>query len=156
MALPPFRAVLVVLVAASASGSASHATPAAAPSATTRDDAILLLVNQHRANARKPPLLKSETMWEQANAHSCNMASGAVPFGHGGFKARAAVIRAALGGGGPAAENVAMGQRSPAAVVGGWLGSASHRANIEGNYTRTGISAVTAGGGVWYYTQMFY
>jgi uncharacterized protein YkwD len=49
-----------------------------------------------------------------------------------------------------------MGYGSAAAVVNAWLGSAGHRANIEGNSTRTGVSAVKSSGGVWYYTQVFY
>jgi uncharacterized protein YkwD len=84
------------------------------------------------------------------------MASGKVPFSHDGFDARIAAIRAALGSGGSGAENVAMGYSSAAAVVNAWLGSAGHRANIEGNSTRTGVSAVKSTGGVWYYTQVFY
>ena len=49
-----------------------------------------------------------------------------------------------------------MGYPSAAAVVNAWLGSAGHRANIEGSATRTGVSAVKSGGGAWYYTQIFY
>jgi len=100
--------------------------------------------------------VKSQVIWEQANMHSQNMASKKVPFGHDGFADRIAAIRAALGSSGSAAENVAAGYGSAAAVVNGWLGSAGHRANIEGNSTRTGVSAVKSGDGVWYYTQVFY
>jgi len=114
------------------------------------------LINAHRASIGKPALQKSQVIWEQANAHSRNMASGAVPFGHDGFSARIAAIRAALGSGGSGAENVAMGYTSAAAVVSGWLSSSGHRANIEGNAARTGISAVRSGSGTWYYTQIFY
>ena len=130
--------------------------PPPPPSPTAYDDEILQLINAHRASIGKPALQKSQAIWEQANAHSRNMASGAVPFGHDGFDARIAAIRSALGPGGSAAENVATGYRSAAAVVSGWLSSAGHRANIEGNATRTGVSAVQSGGGVWYYTQIFY
>jgi len=130
--------------------------PAPATGPTAYDDEILQLINNHRLSIGKPALAKNQVIWEQANGHSRNMASGAVPFGHDGFDARAAAIRAALGSGGSAAENVAMGYGSAAAVVNAWLGSAGHRANIEGSATRTGISAVKSSGGVWYYTQMFY
>ena len=126
------------------------------PGPTAYDDEILQLVNNHRLSIGKPALSKNQVIWEQANGHSRNMVSGAVPFGHDGFDARAAAIRAALGSGGSAAENVAMGYGSAAAVVNAWLGSAGHRANIEGSATRTGISAVKSSGGVWYYTQIFY
>ena len=130
--------------------------PAPATGPTAYDDEILQLVNSHRLSIGKPALAKSQVIWEQANGHSRNMASGAVPFGHDGFDLRAAAIRAALGSSGSAAENVAMGYGSAAAVVNAWLGSAGHRANIEGSATRTGISAVKSSGGVWYYTQIFY
>ena len=130
--------------------------PAPPPSVTAYDDQILGLINDHRRSIGKPALAKNQVIWEQANAHSQNMASGKVPFSHDGFEARVAAIRAALGPGGSAAENVAMGYSSAAAVVSAWLGSAGHRANIEGNSTHTGVSAVKSVSGVWYYTQLFY
>jgi uncharacterized protein YkwD len=130
--------------------------PPPPPTFTAYDDEILQLINAHRARIGKAALQKTQVIWEQANAHSRNMASGTVPFGHDGFSDRVAAIRAALGGSGSAAENVAMGYSSAAAVVNGWLSSSGHRANIEGNYTRTGLSAVRSGSGTWYYTQIFY
>jgi uncharacterized protein YkwD len=130
--------------------------PAPTSSPTAYDDQILQLINDHRASIGKPALVKNQVIWQQANSHSLDMASGRVPFGHDGFEARIAAIRAALGAGGSAAENVAMGYNSAAAVVNAWLGSAGHRANIEGNSTRTGISAVQTSTGTWYYTQIFY
>ena len=126
------------------------------PSPTAYDDQILALVNDHRRSIGKLPLAANQIVWTQANGHSQNMASRLVPFGHDGFDARIAAIRAVLGSGGSAAENVAMGYGSAAAVVSAWLGSAGHRANIEGNATRTGVSAVRSSDGVWYYTQVFY
>ena len=132
------------------------APPPPATSPTALDDQVLALINDHRRSIGKPALVKNQVIWEQANGHSQNMASKAVPFGHDGFDARVAAIRAALGSGGSAAENVAMGYESAAAVVNAWLGSAGHRANIEGNSTRTGISTAKSNGGAWYYTQMFY
>lgn len=130
--------------------------PPTSPGPTAYDDEILGLINAHRASIGKPALQKSQVIWEQANAHSRNMATGAVPFGHDGFSARISAIQAALGSGGSGAENVAMGYASAAAVVGGWLSSSGHRANIESSATRTGISAVRSGSGAWYYTQIFY
>ena len=130
--------------------------PPPPPSPTAYDDQILALVNDHRRSIGKPALAMNQVVWTQANGHSQNMASRSVPFGHDGFDARVAAIRAALGSGGSAAENVAMGYGSAEAVVNAWLGSAGHRANIEGNATRTGVSAVRSSDGVWYYTQVFY
>jgi uncharacterized protein YkwD len=130
--------------------------PTPPTSATAYDDEILRLINDHRRSIGKPALATNQVIWEQANGHSRNMASGRVPFGHDGFDARISTIRAALGSGGSAGENVAMGYKSAAAVVNAWLGSSGHRANIEGNSTRTGISAVQTSTGTWYYTQIFY
>ena len=134
-------------------------TPTPTPpitSPTALDDQILALVNDHRRSIGKPALARNQVIWEQANGHSQNMASKTVPFGHDGFEARIAAIRAALGSGGYAGENVAMGFNSAEAVVNAWLGSAGHRANIEGNATRTGVSSVKSNGGTWYFTQIFY
>jgi uncharacterized protein YkwD len=130
--------------------------PAPPSSATAYDEEILALVNDHRRSIGRSALVMNQTIWAQANGHSRNMATGAVAFGHTGFESRVATIRALLGSGGSASENVAMGYSSASAVVSGWLGSSGHRANIEGNATRTGISAVRSASGAWYYTQIFY
>ena len=132
------------------------APPPPATSPTALDDQVLALINDHRRSIGKPALVKNQVIWEQANGHSQNMASKTVPFGHDGFEARIAVIKAALGSGGYPGENVAMGFNSAEAVVNAWLGSAGHRANIEGNSTRTGVSSVKSVGGTWYFTQVFY
>ena len=130
--------------------------PTTPPTASAYDDSILTLINDHRRSIGKPALGKNQVIWEQAHIHSQNMASKRVPFGHDGFGARIATISAALGSGGSGAENVAMGYTSAESVVTGWLNSSGHRANIEGNSTRTGVSAVKSSDGVWYYTQVFY
>ena len=52
-----------------------------------------------------------------------------------------------------AGENIAMGYRTPAAVVEGWMNSEGHRANIlNASFTRIGVGYVTDGH---YWTQMF-
>jgi uncharacterized protein YkwD len=144
----------------SGTGTLPASPPAPPPppptSATAYDEQILGLVNDHRRSIGKPALAMNQVIWIEANGHSLNMASRTVAFGHDGFDARVAAIRAALGSGGSAAENVAMGYSSAESVVNAWLGSAGHRANIEGNATRTGVSAVKSSDGVWYYTQVFY
>jgi uncharacterized protein YkwD len=53
------------------------------------------------------------------------------------------------------AENVAYGQLSAQAVVKGWINSAPHRKNMEGNYTLTGIGLYKDRKGVIYFTQIF-
>lgn len=52
-----------------------------------------------------------------------------------------------------AGENIAMGYKTPQAVVDGWMNSAGHRANILNvSYTQIGVGYVADGN---YWTQMF-
>lgn len=52
-----------------------------------------------------------------------------------------------------AGENIAMGQRTPEAVVNAWMNSSGHRANIlNASYTEIGVGYVADGN---YWTQMF-
>lgn len=52
-----------------------------------------------------------------------------------------------------AGENIAYGQRTPAAVVGAWMNSSGHRANIlNSSYTHIGVGYCERGN---YWTQMF-
>jgi len=52
-----------------------------------------------------------------------------------------------------AGENIAMGYRTPAAVVQGWMNSPGHRANIlNASYTKIGVGYVASGN---YWTQHF-
>lgn len=52
-----------------------------------------------------------------------------------------------------AGENIAMGYRTPQAVVTGWMNSPGHRANIlKSSFTQMGVGYVASGN---YWTQMF-
>ena len=52
-----------------------------------------------------------------------------------------------------AGENIAKGQRTPAAVVNAWMNSSGHRANIlNSSFTHIGVGYVSSGN---YWTQMF-
>ncbi|MDF3003628.1 MAG: hypothetical protein K0S22_100 [Oscillospiraceae bacterium] len=52
-----------------------------------------------------------------------------------------------------AGENIAMGYRTPQAVVTGWMNSPGHRANIlKSSFTQIGVGYVASGN---YWTQMF-
>lgn len=52
-----------------------------------------------------------------------------------------------------AGENIAYGQRTPAAVVNAWMNSSGHRANIlNASYTQIGVGYCASGH---YWTQMF-
>ena len=52
-----------------------------------------------------------------------------------------------------AAENIAMGQRTAAEVVEGWMNSPGHKANImNASYTHIGVGLSDSG---YYWTQQF-
>lgn len=115
---------------------------------------ILHYVNLHRKEIGRPPLTLLPALTEQAIAHSRNMAAGKVPFGHDGFKERAANIRKvrtyhAIG------ENVAYGDLDAEGVVNLWLKSGGHRRNIEGDFDYTGIGIAEGEDGTLYFTQIF-
>jgi len=55
-----------------------------------------------------------------------------------------------------AGENIAWGQSTPAAVMGAWMSSAGHRANIlSSRFTEIGIGYYRNASGVIYWTQLF-
>lgn len=54
-----------------------------------------------------------------------------------------------------AGENIAKGQSSPSQVVKEWMGSSSHKANIENtNYSKTGVGVYEIDGTI-YWVQLF-
>jgi uncharacterized YkwD family protein/spore coat assembly protein SafA len=55
-----------------------------------------------------------------------------------------------------AGENIAMGQRTPAEVMNGWMNSTGHRANIlSPAYTQIGVGLAKNKNGTSYWTQQF-
>ena len=115
---------------------------------------ILQFVNQHRQTIGKSNLVMNPIIWKEARQHSKNMAEGTVPFGHEGAEERITRTMNIIGGE-SAGENVAMGNMTGREVVDCWLKSFGHKANIELDFTLTGVSAVKNSTGSWYYTQIF-
>ncbi len=122
---------------------------------TTYDKEILDAINSYRTGMGLMPFEHSDFIWQIANQHSTAMADGSVPFSHDGFTERSELIRDEYGLG-ATAENIAWGQGSATELLNSWLGSTGHKANIEGDFELTGLSAVHAKDGNWYYTQIFY
>ena len=53
-------------------------------------------------------------------------------------------------------ENVAAGYPSVVAVMGGWMGSSGHRANLlSTSYEHVGVGRAASGSGALYWTQVF-
>ena len=124
------------------------------PFASMEND-IFRLVNQYRHSKRLPPLQINHLESTVAEQHSRNMASGRTPFGHEGFKQRAAYLNKKMGPIRVMAENVASGQMSAREVVDGWLHSPGHRRNIEGDFRLTGIGLARGSRGMIFFTQIF-
>jgi uncharacterized protein YkwD len=118
------------------------------------EKSVFDLVNSNRSANGLDPLVWNDTIADTARGHSKDMADGPVPFGHDGFNDRFAAISRII----PAsagAENIAYTSGADSAVT-IWMDSASHRANILGNYNYTGVGvAWSSANGAYYFTQIF-
>ncbi|MFK0117764.1 CAP domain-containing protein [Streptomyces sp. NPDC090994] len=118
---------------------------------------VVALTNRERAAAGLRPLAPDPGLTAAAQAHSADMVardfySHTSPDG-GGPRDRAVAAGVARG---TIGENIACGQRSPAAVVEGWMNSPGHRANIlEADFTHIGIGLAGGGRAGTYWTQLF-
>ena len=116
---------------------------------------IINLVNQIRQTKHLPPLRILQSASFEAARHSEDMAAKRVPFGHDGFKQRAIALANDLNGSSATGENVATGKMTAKQVIAAWLKSSAHRANIEGDFTYTGVGVARDSRGVLYYTELF-
>lgn len=146
-----------VLLAAAFAGCSEAPTDPGDPTAVAIETSVHAKINAYRATKGLPALELNATIAAQARAHSSNMASSAVAFGHDGFNDRVTEISKVIAVS-DAAENVAFnnGFDDPASeAVRGWLNSPGHLANIEGDYELTGIGVVKSSDGAYYFTQIF-
>ncbi|MFE2039904.1 sigma-70 family RNA polymerase sigma factor [Streptomyces sp. NPDC059477] len=123
---------------------------------TTFAGQVLELVNAERAEAGCSPVRQNAALDTAAQRHSADMAArdffdhtnpdGADP----GDRITAAGYRWST-----YAENIALGQRTPAQVMQGWMDSPGHRANILNcSVEETGLGVYEGSGGPWW-TQVF-
>ena len=115
---------------------------------------ILQLVNIHRESIGKPALKRSSTADRIADEHTHYMIAQS-KISHDNFTARFGKLQQEVNAK-SAGENVAYGYANGKTVMDGWLNSPGHKANIEGDYTHIGISAIKNADGRYYYTQLFY
>ncbi len=115
---------------------------------------ILQLVNQHRQSVEKSTLDRNAVADNIAKEHTDYMISKS-EISHDNFNARFQQLQQKVAAKG-AGENVAAGYPTAKSVMDGWLNSAGHKANIEGNFTHIGIAAVKDAQGRYYFTQLFY
>ena len=116
------------------------------------------LVNQYRKASDLPPLAWDGEIAKAARAHSRDMATGEVDFGHDGFSDRITRLRAVLPGLWGAGENVLFTSnldRVAQNAVTMWLHSPHHLKNIRGDYNYSGLGVWQKQDGTIYFTQIF-
>ncbi|MET7336325.1 CAP domain-containing protein [Nonomuraea sp. NPDC005650] len=124
---------------------------------TALENEVVRLTNAERAKGGCDPLKHDARLRRAAFGHSADMAKKDY-FDHDSQDGRDMVdrIRATGFTGSTLAENIAMGQRSAAEVVKGWMNSDGHRQNIMNcSYTLIGVGAAKDPQGQIYWTQDF-
>lgn len=115
---------------------------------------VVRLVNAQRAQNGLKPLAENWELSRVARYKSADMASRRY-FSHESptYGSPYQMMRSFGISFRSAGENIAYGQRTPAAVVGAWMNSSGHRANIlNSSYTHIGVGYCERGN---YWTQMF-
>ena len=118
------------------------------------ENEVIRLVNEIRAENGLKPLTANWELSRIARYKSEDM-SGSRYFSHTSptYGTPFQMIRAFGLSYRSAGENIAYGQRTPAAVVTTWMNSSGHRANIlNASYTQIGVGYCASGN---YWTQMF-
>ncbi len=133
-------------------------TKSASPTATgaaAYEEQVLSLVNSERAAAGCGPVKADVPLRDLARAFSKDMADRGY-FSHNTPEGKTPWDRAeAAGIDYLAAENIARGQQTPAAVMDAWMNSEGHRRNILNcSLTKLGVGVHMGSGGPWW-TQEF-
>ncbi|MFG1613261.1 CAP domain-containing protein [Nonomuraea wenchangensis] len=130
---------------------------AAAAVGTAVENEVVRLTNAERAKGGCGPLTHDSRLRRAAYEHSADMAKNDY-FEHDSQDGRDVGDRISATGftASAWAENIAMGQRTAAEVVKGWMNSDGHRRNIMNcAYTHIGVGAAKDGQGRLYWTQDF-
>ncbi|MEV4012550.1 CAP domain-containing protein [Nonomuraea angiospora] len=136
---------------------ASETKKATTSVGTASENEVVRLTNAERVKGGCDPLKHDARLRRAAFGHSADMAKNDY-FDHDSQDGRDMVdrIRATGFTGSTLAENIAMGQRSAAEVVKGWMNSDGHRQNIMNcSYTLIGVGAAKDAQGQIYWTQDF-
>lgn len=116
---------------------------------------IFRLVNKYRTNRGLKPLEWFGSVAAVCRRHSVSMANKKVKVGHDGFDKRQKDIANQIDMV-SMAENVASGKSvSQDFIVEQWSNSPMHKANMEGDYTNTGVGVARGKDGTLYFTQIF-
>lgn len=125
------------------------------PAELTYEEQVVQLVNIEREKAGLSPLTLDKTMQSAALVRAKETE---VSFSHtrpNGSSFSTALTEAGVSYKG-SGENIAYGQKTPEAVVTGWMNSSGHRANIlNSKFTKIGVGYYQNAKGVNYWTQLF-
>ncbi len=149
------------LIAPSSAGAQTHdiAPVSGSPEYRTAvERQAFLLVNQYRKAHDLPPMVWTDSIAKVARAHSKDMATGAVDFGHDGFRDRIKRLMPVMTGFSGAGENVLMTTdmaEVAESAVALWLRSPHHLENIRGDYNYSGMGVWQDKDGMLYFTQIF-
>lgn len=153
---PAERARTPVVVGTTAPPPPSTTAPPAPSEAEALAAEVVRLANLERVAAGRSALTVHPAVTAAAVAHSQDQASRQ-RMGHTGSDGSSAGDRLTRAGYAwrTWGENVAVGQRTAADVVGAWMGSSGHRANIlNASFTTIGIGVVTGTDGRRYWTMV--
>lgn len=123
---------------------------------TAFEDEVTELTNAHREAAGCAELGTDDRLRSAARGHSQDMAANDY-FSHTGLDGRSPFDRMADAGyPEPAGENIALGYRTPADVMDGWMNSEGHRDNLLNcSHEAIGVGLVYDADGRPYWTQVF-
>jgi len=158
---PPLLALLIVTTFSGVEAQQTHGSALAASGADYCSRVELetfSLVNQYRETSKLPPLVWDDAITKAARAHSKDMATGEVDFGHDGFSGRISRLKTVMTGLRCAAENVFMSDNLDQVArnaVARWLRSPHHLQNIRGDYNYSGLGVWQDKEGAIYFTQIF-
>ncbi|WP_304201405.1 CAP domain-containing protein [Flavobacterium alvei] len=113
----------------------------------------MALINEYRVSIGLNELKQIEHISYKSEEHDNYMITNNV-VNHDDFTSRSEDIMKTLKAK-TVAENIAFNYNSPKAAVDAWLKSASHKANIEGNFTHFGLAIRVNADGKKYYTNIF-
>jgi len=120
---------------------------------------VVQLTNAERSKAGLPALRSNTRLTEAAQLHADQMArAGQLEhvLSRGQYPRPEDRLAAAGYAWSAYAENIAMGQSSPDAVLASWMGSSGHRANIlSTNVTEIGVGYARDSAGRPYWVQVF-
>ncbi|WP_300565864.1 CAP domain-containing protein [Flavobacterium sp.] len=114
---------------------------------------VMTLVNNYRQNLGLNTLQKIDFISIKSEEHNEYMISTG-EINHNYFQDRAQSLMEVLGAVN-VSENLAYNYSTPESVFNAWLNSASHKANIVGDFSHFGISIRKDANGKKYYTNMF-